>query len=222
MKTALVIGSNGLIGRHLIFELIKSDRYSKIIALSRKDLILSHPKLQQEIVSFDQLDENAPYFHVDDVFCCIGTTKAKTPNQNDYRKIDHDIPVNIRGICLKKGAQQFLMVSSMGANLQSSIFYSRLKGETERDLGNLGYQSFHAIRPSLLLGERKEQRIGESIFKLIFKPLNFLLMGPLKAYKAIEGIQVAKALIAIASLEKQGNHIWMNNQLFDYADTLKK
>lgn len=222
MKTALVIGSNGLIGRHLLFELIKSDRYSKIIALTRKDLIISHPKLQQEIVSYDSLDSHASYFNVDDVFCCIGTTKAKTPNQNDYRKIDHDIPVNIGKICLEKGAKQYLMVSSMGADINSSIFYSKLKGETERDLAILGYTSFHAIRPSLLLGERKEQRIGESIFKLLAKPINLFLMGPLKAYKAIEGIQVAKALVAIASLEKQGNHIWMNNQLFDQAETLKK
>ncbi|MFY8021512.1 MAG: NAD-dependent epimerase/dehydratase family protein [Bacteroidia bacterium] len=222
MKTALVIGSNGLIGRHLLFELIKSDRYAKIIALTRKDLIISHPKLQQEIISFDQLDENAAYFQVDDVFCCIGTTKAKTPDPNNYRKIDHDIPVNIGKICLKKGAKQYLMVSSMGADINSSIFYSKLKGETERDLAHLGYESFHAIRPSLLLGDRKEQRIGESIFKLIAKPINLFLMGPLKAYKAIEGIQVAKALLAIAALEKKGNHTWMNNQLFDYADTLKK
>jgi hypothetical protein len=89
-------------------------------------------------------------------------------------------------------------------------------------LASLGYSAFQAIRPSLLLGERKEQRIGESIFKLLAKPINLLMLGPLKAYKAIEGIQVAKALLAIATLEKQGNHIWMNNQLLDQAETLKK
>lgn len=214
MKVALVAGATGLIGKQLVYALLDNKEYFKVIALTRKELVLKHHKLEQVLIDFDNLNAIADKLKADDVFCCLGTTKAKTPNQADYRKIDHDYVIELAELCKQNNAKQFLFVSSMGANINSSIFYSRLKAETENDLKKIGFDGLHLIRPSLLLGSRNELRPAELITQYIMRPFNILMVGPLLKYKAIEGIHVAKAMIKIAACNKYGTHIWENDLLY--------
>ena len=222
MKTTLVIGASGLVGRQLIYQLLSDDAYSKVIVLVRKDLVLAHPKLAQMMVDFDKLSAIQDQLIADDVFCCIGTTKSKTPNQAAYTRIDNGIPLEIAAYAKANGAKQFLFVSSMGANEKSLVFYSRLKAQTENDLKAIGFESLQIIRPALLLGARKEFRLFEKIFQYLFKPLNLLLIGPLKAYKGIEALTVAKAMLNIAKQKPLGVHVWSNDALFNQAASTNK
>lgn len=222
MKTALVIGSSGLVGKQLIFQLLNNNNYQKVIALTRKDLVLAHPKLVQLIVDFNNIATIQQQLLADDVFCCIGTTKAKTPNQDQYTRIDHGIPLEIAQYAKSNGATQFVLVSAMGANEKSPVFYSRLKAKVETDLAAIGFDALQIIRPALLMGARTEFRLFEKIFQWLFKPINLLMIGPLKAYKGIAAITVAKAMLNIALEKPLGVHVWTNDQLFGQAATNQK
>jgi uncharacterized protein YbjT (DUF2867 family) len=183
---------------------------------------LAHPKLVQLIVDFNNIATIQQQLLADDVFCCIGTTKAKTPNQDQYTRIDHGIPLEIAQYAKANGATQFVLVSAMGANEKSPVFYSRLKAKVETDLAAIGFDALQIIRPALLMGNRTEFRLFEKIFQWLFKPLNLLMIGPLKAYKGIAAITVAKAMLNIALEKPLGVHIWANDQLFDQAATNPK
>lgn len=222
MKTALVIGSSGLVGRQLIYQLLKNNSYKKVIALTRKDLVLAHPKLEQLMVDFNNIASIKHQLLADDIFCCIGTTKSKTPNPEQYTRIDHGIPIEIARYAKANGASQFVLVSAMGANEKSPVFYSRLKAKVEQDLQAVHFEALQIIRPALLMGARNEFRLFEKIFQWLFKPINLLMIGPLKAYKGIEAITVAKAMINIALQKPLGVHIWSNASLFVQAATHKK
>jgi uncharacterized protein YbjT (DUF2867 family) len=222
MKTAIVIGGSGLVGKQLIYQLLNDAHYQKVIALTRKDLVLAHSKLEQLIVDFDQLSDIQHQLLADDVFCCIGTTKAKTPNEANYTRIDHGIPLEIAKYAKANGATQFVLVSAMGANEKSMVFYSRLKAKVETDLAAIGFDALQIIRPALLMGARTEFRLFEKIFQWLFKPLNLLMIGPLKAYKGIAAITVAKAMLNIALQKPLGVHVWTNDQLFGQAATNPK
>ncbi len=222
MKTALVIGSSGLVGKQLIFQLLNNNNYQKVIALTRKDLVLAHPKLVQLIVDFNNIATIQQQLLADDVFCCIGTTKSKTPNQDQYTRIDHGIPLEIAQYAKSNGATQFVLVSAMGANEKSPVFYSRLKAKVETDLAAIGFDALQIIRPALLMGARTEFRLFEKIFQWLFKPINLLMIGPLKAYKGIAAITVAKAMLNIALEKPLGVHVWTNDQLFGQAATNQK
>lgn len=215
LRKALVIGATGLIGRHLVFELLKSSAYEKVVVLVRKDMVIKHVKLEQIIIDFDLLSDAQKYMDVDDVFCCLGSTSAKTPEHADYKKVDYDYPLNTAKLALAKGAKQFLLVSAMGANISSKIFYIRTKGEIEASISDLNYPSFQIFRPAQLLGSRNEYRPLESITQSVFKVINPLFMGPLRAYKAIEGTTVARALVKAATQNNPGKTIWLNPQIMD-------
>jgi uncharacterized protein YbjT (DUF2867 family) len=219
LKKALVIGATGLIGRNLVFELLKSTHYSKVTVLARRDLVIKHDKLHQILLDFDDLDQYKNEMIVDDVFCCLGSTKAKTPDTILYKKIDFDYPLKVAEIAKINGASQFLLVSSLGASVDSSIFYSKLKGEVEAAIAAIGYTSLSIFRPSLLLGSRNESRPLETITQYFMRVLNPLFIGPLKLYKAIKGSEVAKAMIKTAIIAKPGNEIILNNQILDLANS---
>lgn len=216
-KTALIAGASGLVGQHLLHLLLHSEVYDHIIALVRSPLNNQHPKLNEHIVNFDKLEEHAALFAVDDVFCCLGTTIKKAGSQEVMYRIDVDYPYSIAKLSQQQGAQQFLVVSAMGANANSSIFYSRMKGELEQKLATLGYPSLSILRPALLLGERNEVRVGERIGAIVAKGTAWLMAGPLKKYKAIEGRQVARAMLKISKVEKNGVYIYSNEQLHQLA-----
>lgn len=217
MKVALVVGATGLIGKSVIYQLLKNDHYHKIIVLTRRDLVLKHQKLEQHIINFNDLEKHKNLLIADDIFCCLGTTNAQTPDENIYKKIDVEYPLTIAKIAFQNGARQYLLVSAMGANINSTLFYNKLKGEVEEKISLLNYPTLHLIRPALLLGSRKTLRVGEKIAQMVFTIINPLFFGPLKKYKAIPGETVAKAMVNLANKNLTGKNIWQNNQLFDQA-----
>jgi uncharacterized protein YbjT (DUF2867 family) len=213
MRTALIVGATGLIGKSCLYELLENTSYTKVIALVRKPLAIKHHQLHQLVVNFDELDSLTNELVADDVFCCLGTTIKVAGSQENFRKVDLEYPLKVAELTLQNGATQFLLVSAMGANTQSSIFYNKVKGEVEERIGALGFLSFHIFQPSLLLGARKEFRLGELIGKAIMKGLSFLFIGPIKKYKAIPGATVAKAMVAIALQQKAGLYIYESDSI---------
>ncbi len=200
-KTALLAGATGLIGKQLLDLLLQSDRYSVVKVVSRKPVETQHAKLQNLVVDFDQLSNHTSSLQADDVFCCLGTTIRKVKTQEAFRKVDYQYPLEIARMAFHLGATQYLLVSALGANAKSSIFYNRVKGEVEDAISHLGFKSLHIFRPSLLLGPRAETRSGEDAAKVFYKLFGFLF--PLR-YKAIEGVKVARAMLAFAKTEESG------------------
>lgn len=217
-KKALIAGATGLIGSHLLHLLLHNETYEQVIAIVRSPLPIKHPKLIEQVVDFDKLEENPSLFAVDDVFCCLGTTIKKAGSQEVMYRIDVDYPYTIATLAQQHGAKQFLLVSAMGANPSSSIFYSRMKGELEQKLSKLPFPSISIIRPALLLGERKEFRLGERLLAVVTKGTAWLMMRSLRKYKAIEGKKVAAAMFKISQMNKSGVHIYPNNQLHEIAE----
>ncbi|PLK42860.1 oxidoreductase [Emticicia sp. TH156] len=212
MKTALIIGSTGLIGGHLTQKLINHPAYSKVKALVRKPLSFQHPKLEQIIVDFDHLDTSLVV--ADDIFCCLGTTMKQAGSKEAFYKVDFTYPFEIAKAALKNGARQYFIVTAMGANANSVFYYNRVKGEIERSLTDLHFPTLVVFQPSLLLGERKESRAGEGMASVIMKGLDFLI--PAK-YKAIKGETVANAMITIAQRGHKGKKIVTSAEMQSFA-----
>lgn len=213
MRTALVVGATGLIGKNCLYRLFEAKEYTRIIALVRRPLAVKHHQLEQVMVDFDNLDAYQEQMVADDVFCCLGTTINVAGSKENFRKVDYEYPLKVAEICRRKGAQQFLLVSAMGADPKSSIFYNRVKGELEQAIDTLHYPGFHLFRPSLLLGYRKELRVGELMAKGVMKAIGFLFIGPLAKYKAIEGETVARAMIIAALQASKGRWVYPSDQI---------
>jgi uncharacterized protein YbjT (DUF2867 family) len=209
MKTALIAGSTGLIGKQLLQLLLDSDRYTKVIAITRQDLP-AHPKLEQIKTAFDSIGEKSNMLKADDVFCCLGTTMAKAGSKDKFYQVDFYYPLLLAKISKAEGAKQYLLVSALGADKKSSVYYNQVKGEIEDAIAEVGFQTVHIFRPSLLLGPREEKRAGEESAKVIYKYLSFLI--PTR-YKAIESIKVARAMLSYAHAEQSGQHIHQSKDL---------
>lgn len=194
-KTAIVLGATGLTGGLLVKRLIADDRYSKIKLFSRSTSSESSPKIEEFIGDLLQLEDFQTDFTGDVIFCCIGTTKAKTKNQEKYKAIDYGIPLSAAKLAKANKINTIVIISSMGADAKSSVFYSRTKGEMERDVLSQEIDHTYLLRPSLIIGNRNESRILEKIGAALFKVLGFLLIGPLKKYRAIEADSIAAAMI---------------------------
>lgn len=201
---ALIFGATGLVGNILVHLLIKDARYQKITLLNRKNLALQHEHLSQHEIDFSSLDLYKDEFDVDHVFCCLGTTIKKAKTQDAFRKVDHDLVVQLAKLSKENGAEHFLFVSAMGAHAHSNIFYNRVKGEVEQSVLSVGPRKITWVRPSLLLGERQVIRPGEKMGEFFMKPLSFLMRGPLKKYAPIQAERVAQKMIDLANGEDQG------------------
>jgi uncharacterized protein YbjT (DUF2867 family) len=215
-RTALLLGANGLIGNYLLFKLLQSERYSRVRILVRRPLHYSHPKLDERVVDFDHLTPDD--VRADDVYCCLGTTIGKAGSQEAFRKVDYAYPLAVGQLARATGAHQYLLVSSVGADAGSRIFYSRTKGEIEQAIQQLGYPSVHILRPSMLRGKRKEFRLGEEVGKvldLILTPV-WWLVRPLRKYQGIEAAKVAQALLTLASQDAPGVHVHESDALQRY------
>jgi uncharacterized protein YbjT (DUF2867 family) len=213
MKTALIAGSTGLIGSQLLDLLLSSERYNKVIALTRSNLDRSHPKLVQLKIDFDKLSESLHGHHVDDVFCCLGTTMAKARSKDMFYKVDFYYPLLLAKTGKALGARQYFLVSALGADKNSSIYYNRVKGEIEEAIEATGYDAVHVFRPSLLLGERDEKRSAEDAAKFFYKTFGFLIP---EKYKAIDSAKVARAMIHFAEQQQTGNFIHQSKELQVY------
>lgn len=203
-KTALIVGASGLVGSFCLRLLLQSDRYEKVIAVGRKALPMQHPKLRQLVIDFDKLDIYKHSLIADDIYCTLGTTIKQAGSQEKFYQVDYTYVVKLATITAANFASQFLVVSALGANANSSFFYNRVKGQMENAVKPLPFLGVHIFQPSLLLGPRKEKRTGEKIGAILMKGLGFLLAGPLKKYKAISAEAVAKAMLYAALQDGAG------------------
>ena len=201
MKTALLFGSSGLVGGHLLNQLINDNKYSKIKLFIRKDPEISDPKVEVIKTNFNNLQNHKEDIKGDDCFFCIGTTKQNSPDKNEYRRVELDMPKEIAQIAKLNSVNSFVFVSSGYADPKSSGDYLKFKGEVEEELKRISFPKLGIMRPSFLLGDRKEKRIGEKIGIFIFKLLSPLFLGPIKKMKPIHSATVAKAMIAITQNE---------------------
>lgn len=204
-KTALLAGASGLTGGYLLNLLLESPEYSSVIAYVRKSSGLTHPKLKEIVVDWETLQEPVA---AEDVFCCLGTTIKKAGSQEAFRRVDYNYPLQLAQIQLRGGSQQFLLVSAIGADAKSSVFYSRVKGELENALQSIGYKSLHIFRPSFIAGPRKESRPGERIGLAIFSLLSPLFIGPLKKYAPIQAEHIARAMLRAAQKNQPGIKVY--------------
>lgn len=212
-KKAILIGATGLIGADLLKKLLASENYEKVLVIARKSIDVSHSKLNQLVINFDELGKHEAGIVGDDIFCCLGTTAKKTPDKTLYKKIDYQYPLDVAKIALKNGAKSYHLVSAMGANVKSSIFYNRTKGEVERDLEKLNFDSTHIYRPSLLDGSRSEQRFAEKTMNVLMRLFNPLLIGSLKKYRSIKIEKVASAMLKQANKNLKGNYIYLSDEI---------
>jgi uncharacterized protein YbjT (DUF2867 family) len=205
-KTAVILGSTGLIGSHLLDLLLQDSDYTRIRILVRRPVSHQHPKLETCIVNFDHADEmTAGIQGADVVFCSIGTTKSKVKgDMTAYRKIDFDIPVAAAAIAAKSGVKHFLLVSSVGADSGSNNFYLKLKGEVEDAITKMAIPAISVFRPSMLLGSRNESRPAEYIGQQFVRMFNFLIPSE---YKGIIADQVAKAMLRQSKKDIKGTQI---------------
>ncbi len=198
-KTAILFGATGLIGKQVLKELIHDSRYSRILVISRKLINTGSSKVQEVITGFESKELLENNLAGDEIFCCLGSTIRKAGNQEEFRKVDYNLPVMIGAIAKKKGINKMLVVSSLGADAKSSNFYLRTKGEMEQSLLSMGIRSLHFFRPSMLLGARDESRPAETFGKIAMQAFSFLFIGGLKKYKAIHAHTVAKAMVKVAN-----------------------
>ncbi|WP_409302969.1 NAD(P)H-binding protein [Peribacillus sp. SCS-155] len=214
-KTALIAGSTGLVGRELLSILLHAKEYDKVISLVRSPQGINHSKLVEKVVDFDHLHAVQESFKADDIFCCLGTTIKKARTQEAMAKVDVDYPLSMARLGKQEGAKQFVIISSMSANPNSSIWYSRMKGNLEEQLTQIDIPALQIVRPSLLLGDRKEFRLGESVAGRLFPLLSFAFFGPLRKYRAIQAKTVAQAMYHIAQQGRPGVNIYLSDRIED-------
>ena len=212
MKTALLFGSSGLVGGHLLNQLIKDTNYSKIKLFVRSDPKISNPKVEVIKTDFNNLENYKEDIKGDDCFVCIGTTNKNSPDKDDYRRVELDIPKEIAKIAKSNLVNSFIFVSALYANPKSSGEYIRFKGQVEEELKELNFPKLGIMRPSFLIGNRKEKRVGEKIGIFVFKLLSPLLLGPLKKMKPIHSETVAKTMIRAAN-ENLEKNIFESNEI---------
>jgi uncharacterized protein YbjT (DUF2867 family) len=202
-RKALLVGATGLVGSRLLELLLQDPAYAEVHVLARRTTGIATPKLRESVVDFDHLDRAAMPV-VDDVFCCLGTTIKAAGSQEKFRSVDYAAVLEVARLALDAGARQFLLVTAMGANRSSRVFYNRVKGETEDAVCRLGYGAVCIFRPSFLAGERKESRRGEQVALATLKRLPFLLP---KKYRPVADVAVARAMIDAAKRGEPGVHI---------------
>jgi len=205
--TAIIAGATGAVGAELLKFLIYSGRYSSVIALVRRPLPFKHPVLQERLSDFSDLTAIPACDHV---FCCVGSTMAKAGSRDAFEAVDLEIPVKLAEASAAKGASAFLVVSAMGANADSRIFYNRVKGKMEQAVKRAGIASVRIFRPGLLMGPRAEKRAGEKFAKIIFTLLNPLLPA---AWKGVPAKKVAYAMFWEAMHLTPGDRIIGNAEI---------
>jgi uncharacterized protein YbjT (DUF2867 family) len=213
MKTALIIGSTGLIGSHLLELLLASNDYEKVITFVRSASEIKHPKITQHIVDFDKIETYKDLVQGDDFFCAIGSTIKTAGSKEAFRKVDFEYPSQFAALAAQNKVKQFLVISSLGADVNSGNFYLKTKGEMEEFLKNSSFESVSVVQPSLLLGDRTEFRMAEKVGGFFMKVFSFLFLGKLKKYKPIESTVVAKALLKIAQRNNKGYKIYESDAI---------
>ncbi|MDX1444756.1 NAD(P)H-binding protein [Lishizhenia sp.] len=204
-KKAIIIGATGLTGGFLLDALLMHPDFDEVISFGRRATGKKSAKLKE--VTVDIVEETAWLEEVkaDVVFCCIGTTKAKTPDQDKYKAIDYGVPVKLAQASKRNGVTHFIVISALGANPNSSIAYNRIKGEMERDVMEQGVSHTYVLEPSLIMGDREEKRTGEKIAQFVMPLFHCLMIGGLKKYRAIRSTDIALAMLKLSLQEKHNS-----------------
>ncbi|WP_034259687.1 NAD(P)H-binding protein [Aequorivita capsosiphonis] len=195
MKTAIILGATGLTGSLLLEKLLNDPSFKKIKLFSRSSVEITNPKIEEHLIDMFNLEKFSEVFTADVVFCCIGTTKAKTPDKEVYKKIDYGIPVTAAKLGKENGIKIFISISALGADENSSVFYNKTKGEMQRDVLSRNIENTYILQPSLIVGNRKESRFGENAAEFFMKIFGFLIP---KKYKMIKGETIADAMQILA------------------------
>ena len=202
-KTAIILGATGLTGGLLLDQLIVDSTYDKIKLFSRSSVASASEKVEEYLADTLELELYQEQFTGDEVFCCIGTTALKTPNKKKYKAIDYGIPVSAATLAKRNGIATFIVLSSMGADSKSSVFYSKTKGEMECDVLLQNVPHTFILRPSLIGGHRNEYRLGEKIAKVAMRMLNPILIGDFKKFRIIHPEKIAKCMQIVARSKTQ-------------------
>lgn len=205
---ACVLGATGLVGSKLISLLVDDPYYTTINVVTRQKMTLHVDTVIQYVSEFENLDSIASAFNVDDVYCCLGTTMKKAGSKEAFSKVDYDYVVKAARLAYLQGAQQFLVISAVGANPHSLFFYNRVKGQMEKDVTSIPFKAVHIFRPSLLVGKRDEKRFFEDIVRYFAQPLQFILKGYLKKYAPVDALWVAQSMIQAAKDHISGVHVY--------------
>ena len=213
--TALLAGASGLVGGECLGVLARSPRYERVRVLTRRDLgdAVAHPKVEQIIVDFAALDAPADYWHADHVFCALGTTIKKAGSQARFREVDFGYPEAIGRYALAAGARHFSLVSSIGADVRSRFFYSRVKGEIEAALQDMHWPSLAILRPSVIAGDRAESRPMERIAARVMR------FAP-RSVRPVHARMIAEAMVAIALREPAGSTVVESRDIPQQAGAL--
>ena len=203
MKTALIFGSSGLIGSCLLNLIVNDNNYSKIRLFVRSEPANTSSKIEIIKTDFNNLENHKDSIVGDVCFFCIGTTKKNTPDKNEYINIEYNLPVEVAKIAKSNSVNNFIYVSSIGANTNASGLYLKNKGRTEEELKKLNFLKLSIMRPSILLGNRKENRVGEKIGIFIMKTLSPLFLGKIKKYKPLNVENVAKTMLHVVRKDYQ-------------------
>lgn len=213
MKKAIVVGSTGLVGHELTELLLADSIYSEVITLVRKQSGRKHHKLREVVVEFDHLEKVKDQIKADEAFCCLGTTMKKAGSKEAFEKVDLIYPINFAKYFHANGGNEFTIISAMGADEQSMFYYNQIKGRVERELEQMKFEVLNIVRPSLLIGERKEKRAGEGIGAFIFSLIDWMFIGAMKRYKSIKATTVAKAMVRIQENNTEGINIYTSDKL---------
>ncbi len=216
-RTALLVGATGLVGKDCLQLLLADDAWSQVTVLARRRIPSSHPKLVARLVDFDRLSQLSGFPRATDVFCALGTTIATAGSRPEFHKVDFTYVVETARLALVSGARQFLLVSALGADPSSSVFYSRVKGEAEEAVRKLGFGALQVFRPSFLAGERAEKRPLESLGVAVFSALSFALVGPLRRYRPVKSAAVAAAMVRVARREPPGFNVYESQRIESLA-----
>ena len=213
IKSTLVIGSTGLVGSYLVQELLNSPNFDSVITPVRKPFFESHPKLKEIIFNFKNeaaINDLEPVNHI---FCCLGTTIKTAGSKEAFRFVDYELPIQFAQWAEKINADSFSIVTAMGANSNSSIFYNQVKGEIEKELKKMDIPKIQIFQPSLIMGPRKEFRIGEVIGKMFMVLINPLMVGPLKKYRGIHAKTIARGMVFHLDNSGQGVSVFESDKI---------
>ena len=204
-KKAIVAGATGLVGRALVEELLQYNYYEKVIVLVRRDIGLTHPQLEQHMILFDHIEDFPDeWFTGADLYCTLGTTIKQAKSREQFSVVDYEYPLALGRKAAVCGSRQLLLITALGASERSLFFYSRVKGKLEAELGRLKLPRMTIFQPSLIVGEREEDRRGEKWAASLARMLPFLFMGKLSRFKPIEGRTIAAAMLYSALQQQHG------------------
>ncbi|HVN30647.1 MAG TPA: NAD(P)H-binding protein [Thermoanaerobaculaceae bacterium] len=212
-RSAVLLGATGLVGRSCLDLLLGDPAYDRVLVIARKAATRENPKLRWFATDLAELHQCGRLLDVDDVFCCLGTTIRAAGSREAFRRVDFGYVVGAAQAAAENGARQLLLISAVGADPGSRVFYSRVKGEVEGAVGKLPFRGTQIFRPSLLLGKREQFRLGERIAALALPLVSFLLVGPARKYRPIKASAVAAAMLKVAATEPPGVNVFESNRI---------